>query len=514
MNKRIACVLIPDFPLVVQLKEHPDLFGKPVILVEKESNRSKVSHANLQAESEGVSLGMTVIQAKNVCPHVCILIREEKREQQRFDELLVKLQRFSPFIEEAKPGIVYLDVSGFKRTYPREGNLAEKLIYFVKAIGYPVKVGMAGNKFTSLVGASISEINSYTIVSNGEDKEFLQSQVIQLLPIDQEMYEKLYRLGIKTMGQFRILPDQEVAERFGSEGVRLLKLARGEDDETLKPKIFNEKDTQARDFDSPLETQIGILFYVNSILEKQLNDLAKKGLACEELLVILKTEDKSEIPIHLSLAQGSNNPKAFIELLRLELEKITLLTSVQEIQVIIQITSLLSYEQLTLYHKKEPNLLSQKLIQLKRILGDGNILSPQILSSHKPERKFRMVSYTQPKDQNSKEKTKNKKSNKNPLFDPLELSFGFSQNVIFGLRLYNPPKPATVRAENGIINFVIADSWYGEVVRQTGPWEISGEWWNESYDRCYFEIELSEGEQYLIFFENSSKRWFLQGIFD
>jgi len=82
------------------------------------------------------------------------------------------------------------------------------------------------------------------------------------------------------------------------------------------------------------------------------------------------------------------------------------------------------------------------------------------------------------------------------------------------LRLYNPPKPATVRTEDGLVKFIIADSWYGGVVRQRGPWEVSGGWWSEGYERCYFEIELSEGEQYLIFLENPSKRWFLQGIFD
>jgi protein ImuB len=513
MNKRIACVLIPDFPLVVQLKEHPDLFGKPVILAGNGSNRSRILYTDIHTEREGVSLDMTVVQAKNVCPEVCILIRDEKREQQSFDELLVKLQRFSPFIEEAKPGIVYLDVSGFERTYPREKNLAEKLISFVKAIGYPVKVGMASNKFTSLVGASISEIYSCTIIPQGEEKEFLESQLIQLLPINQDLYERLCHLGIKTIGQFATLPDQEVAERFGSQGMRLLKLARGEDDETLKPKIFNEKDTQARDFDSPLETQIGILFYVNSILEKQLNDLAKKGLACEEVLVILKTEDKSEIPLRLSVAKGTNRTKTFIGQLRLELEKIILPAPINEIQVSIQRTSPLISEQLTLYQKKEANPFGQILSQLKRILGNGNILIPQIVSSHKPEGKFRMVSYTPLEDQNSKEKTKNKK-NKNPLFDLLELSVGFSQNPTYGLRFYSPPKPAIVRIENSIIKFVIADNWYGEVVRQTGPWEISGEWWSDGFNRCYFEIELSEGEQYLIFFENSSKGWFLQGIFD
>ena len=241
MNKRIACVLIPEFPLVVRLRDQPELYEKPVALAENASDRSKVLHTNIQAADQGISSGMTVVQAKNVCPELYVLIKDAKEEQLKFDELLRKLQKFSPFIEEANPGIAYLDASGFKRTYPREKDLTQNLISFVKFQSYPVKVGMAGNKYTSLVGASISENYSYTIVPEGKEKEFLQSQSIQLLPINQDLYEKFYRLGIKTMGQFAILPDQEVAERFGSEGVQLLKLARGQDDDPLKPKRFDEK---------------------------------------------------------------------------------------------------------------------------------------------------------------------------------------------------------------------------------------------------------------------------------
>ena len=157
-------------------------------------------------------------------------------------------------------------------------------------------------------------------------------------------------------------------------------------------------------------------------------------------------------------------------------------------------------EQLTLYKKEEAKPLGSILTQLKRASGNGNILIPQIVSSHKPEGKFQLDAFTPERKQGNKE--------------DLNPPFSFSQNSITVLRLHNPPKPATVRAEDGMIKFVITDSWYGEVVKQRGPWEISGEWWSEDYDRCYFEIELSDGEQYLIFFENSSKRWFLQGIFD
>jgi len=514
MNKRIACVILPNFPLLVQLRDKSELYETPTVLAESGSNRSKVLYVNIHAANMGIDSGMTVVQAKNVCPELCVLVRDAKKELYNFDGLLRKIERFSPFIEEAKPGIAYLDASGFRRTYPQERDLAEKLISFIRLQGYSVKVGMAGNKFTSLVGASTSEIYSFTIVPDGEERRFLESQSIQLLPLNQKTYETFYRLGVKTLGQFAILPDQEVVERFGSEGLKFLKLARGEEDEPLKPKIFDEEESQTKDLESPLETQIGILFYVNSILEKQLSHLAQKGLACEKILVILKTEDNNEIPIHISVAQETNRLKTFIDMLRLELEKIILPAPVKEIQVRIQRSSPLSSEQLSLYQKRKTNLLNQRLAQVKRILGNGNILFPQITSSHKPEGKFRLVPYTPQKKGDLKKATKGKSSDGKSSIDLSDSPFGFSKSPISGLRLYNPPKPATVRTEGGLVKFIIADSWYGKVVRQRGPWEVSGEWWSEGYERCYFEIELFEGEQYLLFSENPSKKWFLQGIFD
>lgn len=503
MNRRIACVLIPDFPLVVQLRDQPELYQKPVVLAENPTNRSIILNTNIHAAKDGVESGMTVIQAMNICPELSVLVKDAKKEKYRSEQLLRSLQNFSPTVEKAKPTVAYLDVSGFKRKYPKEKHLAEELISFVRVQGYPNKLGIAGKKFESLVAASISPIYSYTIVRNGEERRFLQAQPIQLLPIDQDQYERLYRLGIKTMGQFAILPDQEVAERFGPEGVRLLKLARGEDDDPLKPTKLDEKEKQSRELESPLGTQIGILFYVNSILEKKLSELAQRGLACEKILVFLKAADANEIPIQISVARQTESPKAFLDILRLELEKIILPAPVNEIRVSIQRTAPFTSEQLSLYQKKGGNSLKPILTRLKRVVGNGNVLIPEIAYSHRPEGKFQLV------QSSSDGKKKN-----GPQIRVSESQIGFSQTSISGFRLYNPPKSATVRGENGLIRFVIADSWYGDVVRQTGPWEVSGEWWYESYDRSYFEIELSEGERYLIFFDNSSKKWFLQGIFD
>ena len=263
----------------------------------------------------------------------------------------------------------------------------------------------------------------------------------QFLPIDQDQYERLYRLGIKAIGQFAILPDQEVAERFGSEGVRLLKLARGEEDDPIKPTKLDEKEKQSRELESPLGTQIGILFYVNSILERKLSELAQRGLACEQIIVTLKAADANEIPIQISIAQQTESPKAFLGILRLELEKIILPAPVSEIKVSIQRTAPFTSEQLSLYQKKGGNSLKPILTRLKRVVGNGNVLVPEIASSHMPEGKFLLI----------RSSSDGKKKNGSQV-RVSESRIGFSQTSISGFRLYKP-KPATVREENGLMNW-------------------------------------------------------------
>jgi protein ImuB len=502
MNRRIACALIPDFPLVALLRDQPKLTGKPVALAENPTNRSTVLNANSLAAKEGIEAGMTIVQAMNVCPELTVLVRDEKKESFRFEQLLKSLRNFSPHVEQVKPQAVYLDVSGFRTKYPQEGNLAEQLIFFVKMQNYPVRVGIADNKFTSLAAAWVSLIDSYTIVPAGKERKFLESQPIQLLPINQEQYERLYRLGIRTMKQFAVLPDQEVAERFGSEGIRLLRLARGEDDSLLKPTESEEKEKQTRELESPLGTQIGILFYVNSILEEKFPQLAEKSLACEKILVTLSTARNNQIPIQISVAEGTNNPKTFIDILRLELEKIILPAPVSEINLSIQATSPLSSEQLSLYQKKRANPLRSILTKLRRVMGNGNVLSSQLVSAHRPEGRFHLAPVVS---------RRKEKKNSQVMSDS---SAGFTRNSISGFRLYHPPKPTTVRTENGSIRFLIVGSWFGDVISQTGPWELSGEWWSHGYDRSYFEIELSDGGRFLLFLDNSTQQWFVQGIFD
>jgi hypothetical protein len=66
----------------------------------------------------------------------------------------------------------------------------------------------------------------------------------------------------------------------------------------------------------------------------------------------------------------------------------------------------------------------------------------------------------------------------------------------------------------------------GSVVRATGPWKTSGEWWLQKageagraggkagWDRDEWDVALSDGASYRVFLDRATSHWFIDAILD
>ena len=63
---------------------------------------------------------------------------------------------------------------------------------------------------------------------------------------------------------------------------------------------------------------------------------------------------------------------------------------------------------------------------------------------------------------------------------------------------------------NGTVLSVAA----ARVTVQSGPWYLSGEWWDRAFYRWYYDVETDGGDNFLLFYDALRSQWFLHGIFD
>ena len=52
------------------------------------------------------------------------------------------------------------------------------------------------------------------------------------------------------------------------------------------------------------------------------------------------------------------------------------------------------------------------------------------------------------------------------------------------------------------------------VMRVSGPWKTSGEWWTKGWDRDEWDVALSDGGAYRVFLDRAAGRWFIDAILD
>ncbi|HWR82846.1 MAG TPA: hypothetical protein VN285_06065, partial [Candidatus Deferrimicrobium sp.] len=145
-GKRLACAVVPDFLLHVAASAGLHIWERPHAIAEKEGAAALLAAVNSLGMQDGVTVGMTVAQARARCPELEVTVRNQDHEDEQSGRILKLLQSIGPFVEEEAPGVYYLQAAGLTRLYHDETGLARRILSDLHPANYPVQVGIAANK--------------------------------------------------------------------------------------------------------------------------------------------------------------------------------------------------------------------------------------------------------------------------------------------------------------------------------------------------------------------------------
>jgi DNA polymerase-4/protein ImuB len=256
---RIACILIPHFPIAVERRHDPSLCRRPVVIGETPDQRKNVLDCSPEAGLQGVHPGMPLRQALALCRDAVFLPPHPALYREVFDSILKVLEDFSPEVEDSHPGCAYLNADGLALHYDGELDLGERIVRSMRyATGLVAAIGVGKGKFVAWTAAVTSEPGQVCTVPSTMEAGFLRPLDVSLLPAmptgRQTMPDTLRRLrlyGLRTIGDLAALPLGPVQAQFGLEGKRLWDLARGVDDEPLRPRREEEVLSELVRFPAP-----------------------------------------------------------------------------------------------------------------------------------------------------------------------------------------------------------------------------------------------------------------------
>ena len=195
------------------------------------TSANRVIACSAAARAAGVRRGLRRREAQARCPQVHIVGADEARDARFFEGVTAAVDDVVPRVEVLRPGLVVLPVRGAARYFGSEQAAAERLVDAVAAAGAECQVGIADQLPTAVFAAKAGRL-----VTPGQDAPFLSELSIRQLytepslsgPGREELADLLWRMGIRTFGQFAALPRKDVASRFGIDAVVAHRFVRAE----------------------------------------------------------------------------------------------------------------------------------------------------------------------------------------------------------------------------------------------------------------------------------------------
>src|SRR3989440_11844428 len=144
---KIACLWVPELSLVAALRAEPQLCTEPLAVVQAGRDLGGRAHVlGATGAAAGVETGQTLAEARAICPR--LLSRESSPERERAAAQAAReaAATVSPRVEEAAPGLVYLDVSGLESLIGDDRAVARALVAAAGRVGLRAAVGFGSGK--------------------------------------------------------------------------------------------------------------------------------------------------------------------------------------------------------------------------------------------------------------------------------------------------------------------------------------------------------------------------------
>jgi DNA polymerase IV len=259
------------FFVSVELLEHPELRGKPVVVGGQPDRRGVVAAASYEARRFGIHSAMPLRTAGRLCPHAVFLEGRHDLYTEWSDRIATILSRFSPVVEMASIDEAYLDLSGTGRLHGPPLAAAHSLLTEIGVkTALPCSAGLARTRLVAKVASDQAKPQGLLWVPAGAEAKFLDPLTVRRIPgIGRVTEVALRTMGIETVGQLAGIPMERLEEMFGRWGVALYRKARGEDSYEFfvdaEPKSISHSHTFGSDTRD------------RSMLESMLSRLCQKG---------------------------------------------------------------------------------------------------------------------------------------------------------------------------------------------------------------------------------------------
>lgn len=288
----IAHIDCDAFYASVEKRDNPELANKPVII--GGGKRGVVSTACYIARIRGVHSAQPMFKALEACPDAVVLKPDMRKYSEAGHQIRELMRNLTPQVEPLSIDEAFLDMRGTQKLHgacPAEVllRLANKI---ETEIGVSVSIGLSYCKFLAKVASDLDKPRGFAAIGEKEAISFLRKQPVSIVwGVGKVTQKMLSQDGITNLATVQDMDETELARRYGSMGMHLSRLSRGEDSRTVTPGSGSKSVSSETTFNTDHSTSEELLPILRKLAQKVSYQLKSKHIAGQTVVLKLKTTD-------------------------------------------------------------------------------------------------------------------------------------------------------------------------------------------------------------------------------
>jgi DNA polymerase-4 len=292
-QRKIIHIDMDMFFAAVELRDRPELAGRPVVVGGRPDSRSVATTANYEARKFGIHSGMPCAEARRRCPH-CLFIPPDFRKYQQVSEQIRKIfSEYTDLVETMSLDEAYLDVTRNKKNEPSATRIAREIKARIFAgTGLTASAGVAANMFVAKIASDARKPDGLCVVRPGQVMAFIRPlPVIRIPGIGRVTDGRLQQLGIRTVADMEKKPLEFLEREFGKFGLYLHDIARGIDERQVTPWRERQSYGAEETFPRDIPEKEPLLEFLRECAQRVFSELQEEGKLARTVTLKIKYFD-------------------------------------------------------------------------------------------------------------------------------------------------------------------------------------------------------------------------------
>jgi len=306
----------------VEKRDNPELRDLPVIV--GGGQRGVVTTACYLARIHGVKSAMPMFRARKLCPQAVVVPPRMSVYVEASQHIRRLMDELTPVIEPLSLDEAFLDLTGTARLHnaPPVVQLARLANRIYKEVGITISIGLSHNKFLAKIASDLDKPRGMALIGKAETTSFLQGKPVGMLwGVGPAMQQKLAQDGIRKIDDLLRYTAKNLADSYGSMGLRLYDLSRGQDARKISGATTVKSISSETTFNEDT-ADINVLDGYLWRLSVDAADRAKaKGMAGRVVVLKLKTSDFRALSRRMTLEAPAQQADTIYTIARRLLQK-------------------------------------------------------------------------------------------------------------------------------------------------------------------------------------------------